>query len=102
MTPNTPIRVLFSAGDHVWSDYETALPAAFNALGLTVDLSRHHAPETVDYIVAAPNGPVRNFAPFTACKAVLNLWAGVEDIALKETPTSAGRMRRRSEVGRAT
>lgn len=82
-----PLRVLFSAGDHVWPDYKAALPAAFNALGLTVDLSRQHAPETVEYIVAAPNGPVQDFAPFTACKAVLNLWAGVEDIAPNTTLT---------------
>lgn len=87
MTVGAPIRVLFSAGDHVWPNYKAALPAAFNAVGLTVDLSRDHAPETVDYIVAAPNGPVQDFTPFTTCKAVLNLWAGVEDIAPNKTLT---------------
>ncbi len=81
------IRALFSAGDAAWPEYAKALPAAFEAFGLTVDLSRDHAPETVDYIIAAPNGPVRDFAPFTRCKAVLNLWAGVEDIAPNPTLT---------------
>ena len=38
------------------------------------------APEEVDYIVYAPNGAVQDFAPYTRTKAVLNLWAGVEDI----------------------
>ena len=87
MTKNTPIRALFSAGDAAWPDYAAALPPAFAAQGLTVDVSRDHAPETVDYIIAAPNGPVQDFAPFTRCKAVLNLWAGVEDIATNKTLT---------------
>lgn len=81
------IRVLFSAGDAAWPEYADALPPAFVHHGLTVDLARDHAPKTVDYIVAAPNGPVQDFAPYTRCKAVLNLWAGVEDIAPNPTLT---------------
>ncbi|MBT4568205.1 MAG: glyoxylate/hydroxypyruvate reductase A, partial [Marinovum sp.] len=38
------------------------------------------APENVDYIVYAPSSEVQDFTPFTRCKAVLNLWAGVEDV----------------------
>ena len=87
MTKTTPIRALFSAGDAIWPAYAAALPPAFAAQGLTVDVSRNHAPDTIDYIIAAPNGPVQDFAPFTRCKAVLNLWAGVEDIATNETLT---------------
>ena len=81
------IRALFSAGDHVWPEYREALPAAFHVEGLSVDLSRTHPPDTVDYIIAAPNGPVQDFTPYTSCKAVLNLWAGVEDIVSNETLT---------------
>ena len=80
-------KALFSAGDAIWPEYQTALPPAFAAAGLTVDLSRDHAPDTVDYIIAAPNGPVQDFTPYTRCKAVLNLWAGVEDIAPNPTLT---------------
>jgi glyoxylate/hydroxypyruvate reductase A len=87
MTKNTPIRALFSAGDAAWPDYAAALPPAFAAQGLTVDVSRDYAPDTVDYIIAAPNGPVQDFAPFARCKAVLNLWAGVEDITTNRTLT---------------
>ncbi|MCF2870911.1 glyoxylate/hydroxypyruvate reductase A [Octadecabacter sp. G9-8] len=81
------IRALFSAGDPIWPEYQTTLPPAFAKAGLSVDLSRDHAPDTVDYIIAAPNGPVQDFTPFTRCKAVLNLWAGVEDIAPNPTLT---------------
>ncbi|SMX44875.1 2-hydroxyacid dehydrogenase [Octadecabacter ascidiaceicola] len=81
------IRALFSAGNHAWPEYQETLPPAFRAAGLTVDLSREHAPEKVDYIIAAPNGPVQDFTPFTSCKAVLNLWAGVEDIVSNTTLT---------------
>lgn len=87
MSAHGPIRALFSAGDAAWPAYAKALPAAFAAANLDVDLSREHAPETVDYIIAAPNGPVQDFTPFTQCKAVLNLWAGVEDIAPNPTLT---------------
>ncbi|AGI66536.1 putative glyoxylate/hydroxypyruvate reductase A [Octadecabacter antarcticus 307] len=87
MNKTSPLRALFSAGDAAWPEYTAALPPAFAAQGLTVDVSRDHAPETVDYIIAAPNGPIQNFAPFTRCKAVLNLWAGVEDIAPNKTLT---------------
>jgi glyoxylate/hydroxypyruvate reductase A len=87
MTKTAPIRAMFSAGDAIWPAYAAALPPAFAAQGLTVDVSRDHAPDTIDYIIAAPNGPVQDFAPFTRCKAVLNLWAGVEDIATNETLT---------------
>lgn len=73
-------RVLFAAAEARWPQYEGPLRAAFAEAGLDVDLSRDHAPETVDYIVYAPNGPVSDFRPFTRLKAVLNLWAGVEDV----------------------
>ena len=32
----------------------------------------------MDYIIFAPGGVISDFAPYTACKAVLSLWAGVE------------------------
>jgi len=81
------IRALFSASDAAWPEYLEAMPPAFHAAGLRVDLSRDHAPDIVDYIIAAPNGPVQDFSPYTRCKAVLNLWAGVEDIAPNKTLT---------------
>ncbi len=79
------IRVLFAAGAKCWSEYELVLPEALAAKGLTVDLSRDHAPGTVDYIVTAPNGDVQDYRPYRCCKLVQNIWAGVEN--LTDNPT---------------
>ncbi|MCT8161101.1 2-hydroxyacid dehydrogenase [Pseudoruegeria sp. SHC-113] len=82
------INVLFSAGDERWPAYAEALPAAFAAKGLKVNLHRDQSnPAAVDYLVHAPNGTVSDFAPFVNAKAVLNLWAGVEKIVGNPTLT---------------
>ncbi|WP_102108216.1 2-hydroxyacid dehydrogenase [Oceaniglobus roseus] len=81
------IRVLFSARPDRWDEYEAPLRRAFAAEGLDVDLATSHPPETVDYIVFAPNGPVTDFTPYTACKGVLGLWAGVETVVGNPTLT---------------
>ncbi|WP_224826322.1 glyoxylate/hydroxypyruvate reductase A [Cognatishimia sp. MH4019] len=80
-------NVLFAALDARWEQYETPLKTAFTEAGLTVDLRRDFAPDKVDYIVYAPNSDLQDFTPYTRCKAVLNLWAGVEAITGNETLT---------------
>ena len=74
------INVLFAATQERWSEYESPLKDALKAAGVTADLQTRFAPVEVDYIVYAPNSPVQDFTPFTRCKAVLNLWAGVENV----------------------
>lgn len=81
------IRVLFSAQPPVWAEYETPLRRAFAAIGLDCDLSRDHAPVDVDYIVFAPNGPVKDFSPYVNTRLVMGLWAGVETIVGNTTLT---------------
>lgn len=81
------IKVLFAAADARWPEYEAPLKAAFSEAELNVDLGRTHAPEDVDYIVYAPNSDIQDFTPFTKCRAVLNLWAGVEDVVHNPTLT---------------
>lgn len=78
-------KVLFAAPDRLWEDYREALPRAFAEAGVAADLARDHPPEAVDWIVHAPGGPVSDFAPFTAAKGVLSLWAGVERIVSDPT-----------------
>jgi glyoxylate/hydroxypyruvate reductase A len=79
------INVLFAARPLTWEAYRDTLRDAFNAQGIDVDLRRDFLPEEVDYIVYAPNSPVQDFRPYTRAKAVLNLWAGVENVVHNET-----------------
>ncbi len=81
------LNVLFSAQPARWAEYEAPLNAAFATTGLDVDLSCDHAPDQTDYIVFAPNGPVRDFSPYTRTKAIMSLWAGVETVVDNHTLT---------------
>ena len=81
------LNILFSAKPESWDEYKAPLTEAFAEIGLNVDLSRDHDPESVDYIVFAPNGPVTDFRPYTNTKAVMSLWAGVETVVDNETLT---------------
>jgi len=74
------LNVSLSVADEKYSKYFGTIAKALDAAGLSADLGRDHAPEAVDYIVYAPNGPVKDFSPFTRLKAVLGLWAGVETV----------------------
>lgn len=79
------INVLFAALPDRWETYETPLRAAFDAANIDVDLRVSFPPEEVDYIIYAPNSELQDFTPYTRAKAVLNLWAGVENITTNET-----------------
>ena len=81
------LNILFSAKPAAWDEYEAPLNAAFTEAGLSANLAREHAPQDVDYIIFAPNGPVTDFRPYTKTKAVMGLWAGVETIVNNETLT---------------
>jgi len=75
-----PLNVLFAARHDRWESYETPLKNAFSEAGLEVNLAQDIPPAKVDYIIYAPNSELRDFRPFTRARAVLNLWAGVENI----------------------
>ncbi|MBO6896082.1 MAG: glyoxylate/hydroxypyruvate reductase A [Shimia sp.] len=81
------INVLFAAKPERWAEYEAPLKNAFKAAELDANVQTQFAPEDVDYIVYAPNSAVQDFTPYTRCKAVLNLWAGVESIVGNKTLT---------------
>ncbi|SMX31455.1 2-hydroxyacid dehydrogenase [Actibacterium lipolyticum] len=82
------LNVLFAANEYRWQQYQDPLRDAFANAGLAVDLfTETDSPEIMDYIVFAPNGTVSDFSPFTRCKAVLNLWAGVEQVVGNQTLT---------------
>ncbi|WP_417808679.1 2-hydroxyacid dehydrogenase [Thioclava sp.] len=83
------IRVLFADKAENWPRYEAALNAAFAQAGLNAEVFQpgEAAPDSIDYIVYSPQGPVQDFTPFTRAKAVLNLWAGVERVVGNATLT---------------
>ncbi|WP_151717887.1 2-hydroxyacid dehydrogenase [Gemmobacter serpentinus] len=78
---------LFGAGASLWPEYEKHLRQAIQAAAPDVQLVTEAAPETVDFIIYAPGSPLQDFSPYTKCKAVLNLWAGVERIVGNPTLT---------------
>ena len=75
------INAFFSAPPHYWNQYCEVIPNACRKIGIDLNLSRNLAPEVVDYIIYAPNETLTDFTPYSNCKAVLSLWAGVETIA---------------------
>ena len=79
------INVLFAAKPECWPTYEAPLRAALAKEGIKAHLAQDIAPDQVDYIVYAPNSDLQDFTPYTRAKAVLNLWAGVEQITGNET-----------------
>ena len=79
------VNVLFAAKDEAWEKYSQHLPEALKEVGIDAKVSPSFPPEEVDYIVYAPNSSVQDFTPYTRLKAVLNLWAGVEDVVGNQT-----------------
>lgn len=82
----TPPTILFAAKSDRWTTYEPHLRRALSELGIPdTGLTISADPSEVDYIVYAPNSRVQDFTPYTRLKAVLNLWAGVEDVTGNQT-----------------
>lgn len=81
------INVQFAALPARWETYQEPLTHAFEKAGLKVDMRLDHPADQVDYVVYAPNSDLQDFTPYTRCKAVLNLWAGVEKIVGNQTLT---------------
>lgn len=82
----TAPTILFAAKPDRWSTYEPHLRHALAEAGVSdANLMTEANPATVDYIVYAPNSQVQDFTPYTRLKAVLNLWAGVENVTGNQT-----------------
>jgi glyoxylate/hydroxypyruvate reductase len=82
------MQVYFAAGAALWEEYRSALLTAFKDAGLQTDLrDTCDDAAAVDYIIYAPSSALQDFTPFTHCKAVLSLWAGVERIVGNATLT---------------
>ena len=79
--------ILFSAENQLWDTYSELLLDACKAEGIEADITRDADRADAEFIVYAPNEQLTDFTPYTDCKAVLSLWAGVERIVGNETLT---------------
>ncbi len=79
---------IYFAAPAVWPEYSDLLPQLLQEAGIDAQVVTDiDDPAQVDYIIYAPSAPLQNFTPFTKCKAVLSLWAGVERIVVNDTLT---------------
>lgn len=83
------VQIHFAAAPHLWNDYKQPLIAALAAAGIDarMDTKPPKDPASIDYIIYSPGGTIEDFGPYTGCKAVINLWAGVEKIIGNPTLT---------------
>ena len=79
------INILFAAVSERWDQYQGPLKKELDLIGIDYKLAEKLPPSEVDYIIYAPNSSIKDFSVFTNLKAVLNLWAGVEDVVKNET-----------------
>ncbi len=78
----------YAADPGAWETYRPLLSDALKDAGIEATLTdAPETPESVDYIVYSPDGPLSDFTPYTRAKAVLSLWAGVEKIVGNQTIT---------------
>jgi glyoxylate/hydroxypyruvate reductase A len=79
---------IYFAATAVWPEFADLLPAALAQAGIEARILLEPGdPAAVDYIIYAPSAALQDFTPFTRCKAVLSLWAGVERIVGNTTLT---------------
>ena len=82
------MTLIYFAAPALWHDYRDLLPDLLARAGIVAQVVNDAPdPAATDYIIYAPSAPLQDFTPFTNCKAVLSLWAGVERIVGNPTLT---------------
>ena len=82
------MTLIYFAAPALWPEYRDILPRLLAKTGIEAQVvTDAPEPAAVDFIIYAPSAPLQDFAPFTGCKAVLSLWAGVERIVGNATLT---------------
>jgi glyoxylate/hydroxypyruvate reductase A len=74
------IRILFSAGNGDWPEWEDPLRAALAHEGVAAELSAELPPGEADLLIWSPASAIRDLTSFPRLKAVFSLWAGVEKV----------------------
>ena len=73
-----------------WQEYHVFLENAFDQNGLNfteITTDQKIEPNSIEFIIYSPDSSLKDFSPFKNMKAVLNLWAGVEDVIHNKTLT---------------
>ncbi len=74
-------RVLFAGGRKAWPRFRPHLETGFRRAGIDAELlDSTDEPESIDYLIYAPDGADTDLTRFTRLKLVQSLWAGVETI----------------------
>ncbi len=82
------VPVILFAEPRLWEEYKGVLPVLLAEAGIAAEIVLDVGdPSSVDFIIYAPSSTLQDFTPFTSCKAVLSLWAGVERIVGNATLT---------------
>ena len=74
------IKILFSASQKDWKKYKTELIRAMDDTKLVYEITTDLNCLDANYIIYAPSGGLEDFSKFKSLKAILSLWAGVENI----------------------
>ena len=74
------IKILFSASQKDWKKYKTELTRAMDDTKLVYEITTDLNCLDANYIIYAPSGGLEDFSKFKSLKAILSLWAGVENI----------------------
>ncbi len=81
------LHILYAGRADQFQPYQSAVESGLASHGIAAQVRQDISPDQVDYIIYAPNSAVQDFTPFTRCKAVLSLWAGVERVVGNPTLT---------------
>ncbi|MEC7764518.1 MAG: glyoxylate/hydroxypyruvate reductase A [Pseudomonadota bacterium] len=81
------LKIQFLAPRGTVAEWSPHLDAALSDVGITAQIATNHTPGEVDYVIYAPGKGAADLTDYTATKAVLGLWAGVENIIANETLT---------------
>ncbi|MEM9146570.1 MAG: glyoxylate/hydroxypyruvate reductase A [Pseudomonadota bacterium] len=81
--------VLFAGKETLRDDYARHLDRAQSARGINLRLvldPAEIARAEVDYVIYSGNGPLKDLTPYPNLRAILNLWAGVEEVLTHPMP----------------
>jgi glyoxylate/hydroxypyruvate reductase A len=74
------MTILYAADPEEFDLYRQHVTQALAQQGVSAQVVSQAPPDQVDVILYAPTHALQDFAPFTRCRLVQSLWAGVERI----------------------